>query len=202
MKLCSQRRSGRGPSAATARRGFTLLEMVIVLAILVVVVGLGWPALRGSLQKSRLHDAAKQVRIELARARVEAIESGSPCQFRYEEGGERFEITGSVVSDEAAQRAWEDMHQPPASLANEFRLPEGVTFAPPETADEVEPVPLQDGIPAEGQWSAPVVFYPNGRSSNVRIRLQIAEGLFVDLTVRGMTGTAKVGRIQRQEVPP
>jgi len=182
------------------RDGYTLLEMLIVLAILAVLASASYPALRGSLEKSRLYEGAKQVRIELARARVASIESGSPRQFRFEEGGSGFELSRCLPADDSMQWAWDEEQS--AAMTEEFTLPEGITFAPLESPEETPPGPVQDGTPIAGQWSTPILFFPNGRSSNVRIRLQASRGWFVDLTLRGITGTAKVGKVARQEVTP
>jgi len=182
------------------RHGYTLLEMLIVLAILAVLASASYPALRGSLEKRRLHEGAKQVRIELARARVAAIESGSPRQFRFQEGGSGFELSRCMPADDSTQWVWDEEQS--AAMIEEFTLPEGITFAPLESPEEAPAAPIQDGAPVAEQWSPPVLFFPNGRSTNVRIRLQASRGWFVDLTLRGITGTAKVGKVGRQEVTP
>ncbi len=184
---------------AVPHSGFTLLEMLIVLAILAVLASTAYPALRGSLEKSRLHEAAKQVRIELARARVAAIEWGVIWQFRFQEGGSVFELSRSLPPDENLQLAWDDGQT--MTTFGEQTLPEGITFAPLETPEATQAAPLQDGVPVAQQWSSPLFFYPNGRSSNVRIRLSGSQGRFIDLTLRGMTGTAKVGRLQQEAAP-
>jgi hypothetical protein len=51
------------------------------------------------------------------------------------------------------------------------------------------------------QWSAPIVFYPNGRASNARIRLAGPRDFFVDVTLRGLTGTATISELQRIKDP-
>lgn len=72
--------------------GFTLLELLIVLTILVTVTSLSLPALRGALDKSRLTAAAKDVQAALGKARSLAIRESTPVRFRYEPGGQRFLI--------------------------------------------------------------------------------------------------------------
>jgi Tfp pilus assembly protein FimT len=61
----------------------------------------------------------------------------------------------------------------------------------------LDPLSSSDGISGEGQWSAPIVFYPNGRTSNARIRLSDQGEYFVDVSLRGLTGGARVGKIRR-----
>ncbi len=50
------------PRSRTGRHGYTLLEMLIVLAVLAIMAGLGWPAVQKMARRSRVSDAAKQVR--------------------------------------------------------------------------------------------------------------------------------------------
>ena len=75
-----------------SRSGFTLLELLIVLMILVTVISLSLPSLRGSLDKSRLTAGAKDVQAALAKARSLAVREATLVQFRFEPGGRKFVI--------------------------------------------------------------------------------------------------------------
>ncbi|HEX6135297.1 MAG TPA: GspH/FimT family pseudopilin [Longimicrobiales bacterium] len=55
------------------RPGFTLLELLIVLAILSVVVGIAVPPLRGAVKSTRLETARQTLIGDLRLARTEAI---------------------------------------------------------------------------------------------------------------------------------
>jgi hypothetical protein len=48
-------------------------------------------------------------------------------------------------------------------------------------------------------WSAPIIFYPNGRTFNSRIRLHGEYGYYVDVMLRGLTGASRVGEVRRRE---
>ncbi|MCP5113935.1 MAG: prepilin-type N-terminal cleavage/methylation domain-containing protein, partial [bacterium] len=74
------------------RRGFTLVEMLVVLTILGLLVGMSWPSVHRLLSRSRVKEAAKQVRTELGEARLRAIESGTPQVFRFQPGTSFFEV--------------------------------------------------------------------------------------------------------------
>ena len=74
------------------RRGFSLVELLIVMAVLTAVAGLILPSMRGPLDKSRLTGAAKQVQASLAKARSLAIREGVDVFFRYEISGDRYVI--------------------------------------------------------------------------------------------------------------
>jgi Tfp pilus assembly protein FimT len=77
-----QRNPPAEPGAATAS-GMTLVEILVVLALLVVIGGLVVPVFAGSIASVRLRRAGDQVLTGWSRARAEAIESGQPYQFRF-----------------------------------------------------------------------------------------------------------------------
>lgn len=74
------------------RSGFTILETLLVLAIMVTLFALSWPAIRGPLAKARLKGAARAVQTSLGKARAQAVEYGSAYAFRYQIDGGEFQI--------------------------------------------------------------------------------------------------------------
>ncbi|MBX9789591.1 MAG: prepilin-type N-terminal cleavage/methylation domain-containing protein [Pirellulales bacterium] len=73
----------RGASRAPRPAGFTLVELLLVMALVVVLLGMSYPTLRRSLGSYRLREAAKTMRVQVARARLAAIESGVPQEMRF-----------------------------------------------------------------------------------------------------------------------
>jgi prepilin-type N-terminal cleavage/methylation domain-containing protein len=74
-----------------ARAGYTLIELMVVLAILAILTAVALPALRRPLEKSRVKDGAQQVTKSLAGLRVAAMQEGRAYLFRYQLGGTRFQ---------------------------------------------------------------------------------------------------------------
>jgi prepilin-type N-terminal cleavage/methylation domain-containing protein len=163
------------------RRGFTLMEVLLVLALMAVIAAMAWPALRNPFARHRLHAAADQVRSEWFQARVEAMRSGHVYAFRYQVGGDRFHTS----SEEAP------------SPSDDKTLPDGVKFLADEARNDdlsalppdIEPESLDDL--ADG-WSDPIFFYPDGTTSDVRLVLAGDQGRAVCVMLRGITGTASV----------
>ena len=202
--------AGRPP----IRRGFTLVEMLIVVAVLATIAAVTLPALIRPLAKRELQDAAAEVRVELAKARLEAIESGVPRQFRFQPGTGVFEVSrksmpvggesdlfggfGGFAENQAERRiaASDDV---PVEDSTVRQLPHGILFWTEERGDR----PLSDSGQPDRldnvEWSAPIIFYPNGRTSNAHLRLHGLPDYCVDVTLRGLTGAAKVGRVLRLE---
>jgi prepilin-type N-terminal cleavage/methylation domain-containing protein len=75
-----------------SRRGFTLIEVMLTLSLLVIISALAWPQLSKTFSKQRLRKAADIVRTQWCKARVEAMKMGSIRVFRYEIEGNRFRL--------------------------------------------------------------------------------------------------------------
>lgn len=162
-------------------RGFTLMEVLLVLALMAVIAAMAWPALRNPFASHRLHAAADQVRSEWFQARVEAMRSGHVYAFRYQVGGDRFHTS----SEEAP------------SPSDDKTLPDGVKFFADEAGNDDLPAAPPD---AEMEslddlaygWSDPIFFYPDGTTSDVRLVLAGGQSRAVCVMLRGITGTASV----------
>jgi prepilin-type N-terminal cleavage/methylation domain-containing protein len=85
-RLRLARRSG------AARRGLTLIEMLLVLALIVVLASFCWPAIHRAFSSQRLKKSADIVRAELCKSRVKAMSNDRVVLFRYEMGGSRYRI--------------------------------------------------------------------------------------------------------------
>ncbi|MGL4542234.1 MAG: type IV pilin protein [Polymorphobacter sp.] len=67
-------------SAAGSADGFTLIEMLVVMALAGLIAALGWPQLRGSLAKAELARGAAAVTAVLREARAAALLRAVPVQ--------------------------------------------------------------------------------------------------------------------------
>lgn len=218
-------------------RGYTLNEMLIVLAVLVILAALAWPALRKPLARHRLQAAAKQLRVELASARLEAISSGESLQFKYLPGTRIYRVeplnadrsaSGALTGSSAASvdrslllpdEPYSTDSDSPEAEGPQIRqqeLPEDIAFESAHAEctelgeDPDEPLldindgldPLDDSqwqddeLLDQADWSTPVVFYPNGRTSNAVIQLVGDHDYRIRFTLRGVTGAVFVGRLQ------
>lgn len=185
------------------RRAYTLLEMLIVLALLAVLAGLSWPAVRGMLGKSQLRGAAKQVRVALARTRLKAIETGVPQRFSYTAGTARFEVGPLFTSLDEREVEPHPLRGP--SQVNgpvEHFLPRDVWFPVPDVSERGTDLSTLPETAREDGEAEALVFYPNGRSSNARIPLAASGGLWIEVTLRGLTGTTRIGPLERREQQP
>lgn len=63
------------------RRGFTLIEIMIVIAIMAVVMSISIPTFYRSMQRDAIRQATQQVLDACKEARTQAILSGRPCDL-------------------------------------------------------------------------------------------------------------------------
>ncbi len=119
MSVC---RSG----ARTA--GFSLVEMLVVLAILGLAVGIGAPSISGLFPTHRLNAAAEAVAGEVALLRIEAQRTGRPMSLAFDEETRRFLSTrpGAPALAMAEWRVLVESGTPGRVAPGEVRfLPEG-----------------------------------------------------------------------------
>src|SRR6516165_5511545 len=74
------------------RRAFTLFELLLVLALLVILAGLALPSIDAMYADSRVTAAADQVRASWASARAHAIREGRPYRFAIAVNGNGFRV--------------------------------------------------------------------------------------------------------------
>jgi type II secretory pathway pseudopilin PulG len=205
------------PHLPSHRRALTLLEIVLVMALIVIVVAIAVPTTMGVFSSQRLAKSAELVRSKLSRARVEAMRSGQIQAFHFQMGGTKYVTVpwyaaDETTSDSEGESTGFGMPAEPAAplgMANPRTLPDGITFVVvievadtrAETLTQQAPLtlPLDEGD--ETPWSPPILFYPDGTASEAQIHLANNRGWTVAIELRGVTGSAQVGDLEKQVDP-
>jgi len=137
--------------------GFTLIELVVVMALIVLMVGISYPLLEhwteGSLRK-----AGRQMTAEIERLYERAVVTRQIYRLRVDVGTERY-------GPEVLQRVDGALVFVP--LPEEETLPAGVRFHDLVTAQQEK---ITDG-------EAAIYFYPIGRLDAVIIHLEQRSGM-------------------------
>ncbi len=71
------------PVDTRTSRGFTLVEVVIVVLILGILAAVAAPRFAGALHRARAEEAAKRIQVDLGYAREKAISSSSPLTVSF-----------------------------------------------------------------------------------------------------------------------
>lgn len=79
------------------RDGFTLFELLLVLAILAVVIGASWVALGGWLEEKSLVEGIEKLRTNLVKARALAMTEGRAYRSAWVPGSEQYRIAPDEV---------------------------------------------------------------------------------------------------------
>jgi len=74
------------------RSGFTLLEMVLVLLLIVAAASFAVPMLDSLMHPNQVGAAIDAVRTQLELTRARAMEEGRPYRFSIVEGGDEFQV--------------------------------------------------------------------------------------------------------------
>jgi prepilin-type N-terminal cleavage/methylation domain-containing protein len=83
-----------------SRLGFTLLELLLVLAILAVLAGLAVPTFESMISSRRIQQSIEKLQNELLEARVEAMKTGQAQVFRATIHGNSYSITPWLSGNE------------------------------------------------------------------------------------------------------
>jgi len=129
----------KNPMPGRGRSGFTLIEMLVVMALMLALVAIGIPSLQNALHQSKMRGMVQEITVALRLARIDAIKTSSQGIVQ---------VVPSTAPDEpAVVRAFSDRDSDGKLGANEkvlasFVLPTGVTF---DSADKFSADP--DGGP-------------------------------------------------------
>jgi prepilin-type N-terminal cleavage/methylation domain-containing protein len=188
------------------RRGLTLVEVMLALALLVVISAISLPMLEGSFSRASLYSGADLLRGAWAKARLTAMQSGQTHAFRYELSGGRFQI--AALGDMALPENNEIVPvQPDAAPDDNVRvslsqnqLPSGIVFSGGDVSSSNQMLAMQPDL-GQGPWSPPILFYPDGTTSDASLLLSNENLVTVRVTLRGLTGVASIVDVETEVLP-
>lgn len=191
---------------------FTLLELVLALAVIAAVIGLAFPVLLRFSGEQALRENVEMVRARLARTRLSAMNSGLSHQFRFEPNGRRCLVLPSERPLDSGPETTADTAATQAPALT-LELAEGLQFrsSPPgPVALTQQPVTVERlsedwlaefGAPAtlaQVGWAPAIMFAPDGTAQDASLVVVDADGRYQVLTVRGLTASVSVGPVERE----
>lgn len=214
--------------AAITRGGFTLFELLVVAAVIILIGAIIFPALMSTTETQHLVSSGDTMRTFFARSRNKAMRSGQTLALRYEIGGNQFIIEPWDTGDsnlEANASSFNMLGQLQQALTDDrnvtMRLLQQVQTLPGDTvfargtqafdsrefaqfdamlnpnAANVDSSSVTESV--NGVWSQPILFYPDGSTSQAEVRIGTEDlQIFVLVRIRGLTGIAYVTEIMTQ----
>lgn len=188
----------------TCRRGFTLLEITLVLAVLITVGAMSLPYVEGWFDGSRLQQGADLTRTRWAEARTLAMNEGRTYRFQWLSSNQ-FRIAPDEAdywpngNDNDVRTTQSSGNGSSAGTVVEEVLPLGVQFAGWQSGN------TSVGQPALDAWSAKSIhFRPDGAARicsedgmevpEAILLLNSRQGGVTRLRLRALTGVVTVSR--------
>lgn len=181
---------------------------MVALAIMVILASLAAPAIGRAWERYRVKLAGDQLRAAIGHAHYEAMRTGQIQVLRFEMGGSSYYLQPWMAGDEtinvSAEEAYEQSTpQYQVKPVQEKKLPEDVTFEFAEAKFDTRALEIEDEAnkqqTAITQWSQPILFYPDGTSSQAQVTVANARGEAVQITLRKLTGLATVSELTTLE---
>ncbi len=201
----------RGVSLGAARRGFTIVELLLALAILVTLAAMVVPSFSSLLADRRVARAGDQLRVEMMQARLAAMRSGRTYLLQLQTGTNSVRIRPWVDMNDMTEAV--DQTGSSAALLTGGNVIGGTmqavdveqetrTVELPETmvvSDvRVQSSPRSFLIESQTQgeatdgWSQPILFYPDGSTSTAAVTVNSAGAGRIVIVLRGLTGEVTV----------
>ena len=197
------------------RQAFTLLELLLVLAILIAIAGIAAPTFESMISSRRLLESINQLSNELKEARVTAMRTGQAQVMRATLQSRNYSIApwlggnesqdasagatvmtgGQIVATEKGASGGV-LTSSVDSSKDLKELSTGVQFQGIETlVDSRNALAIQnsgDAMPAAGGTttglSSPLLIYPDGSTTTAQIVLVDQKGRRMAIQIRGVTG--------------
>ena len=178
-----------------ASGGFSLIELIIVLAIMALVFGLAAPRIAKDMAVLRLRTTAKQVAASLRWARSQALSTGRTYNAIFDCNGQRVIISdyaGSLDTDimKLVQTAGDGEKQKeqeniaaamPKKILKIFELPEDIFISRIEIADVLDANPGEQSI-------YQLTFFPDGTTMGGEITIADEQKRSFIIAVDFLTG--------------
>lgn len=196
---CSRRSTCVG-AAASRVRGFTLIEVILTMSLLVILGAVFWSNLAVMKESSRLDRTADDLRGLIIGLRVRAIEEAQTYTVAFTPDTPQFEVSTGVVQaaatgaqPTAAQGAAEatDEYTPRLAfdskqIVGQHRLETGITFV---SSGETG---------ADGASGTKLILYPDGSMTDTDVSIADEKGFAVTLSTRGLAGTVRASAPARR----
>ncbi|MFN3191895.1 MAG: Tfp pilus assembly protein FimT/FimU [Aureliella sp.] len=197
--------------------GFTLLELMLVLAILVLIAAISAPRLTDIFERQKLNGSANNLRLAWDEARLEAMRTGQAQVFECAVGSGKYTVKPLLLQSDATNAGagatvmagagglveTQDnglvVAADTTEMAEAEELEDGVVFLSCQSASDVRAFAVAQESQMAGMSQVnnqnlgqQVIFYPDGSTSTAEAQLQNKRGDVRAVRIRGLTGHSQV----------
>jgi len=167
------------------RSGFTLLELILVLAIIGMVLAIAYPTLDAFLTDARLKAGADHLRARFAEARAHSILDNQPYVFSVKPGESGYRIAPDNSGGANGMNVDAPAEGQTPTFVIEDQMPSGIRF----NLDHAN----VSAAGSDNGYVGILTFQTDGSCSDDKtIRLDLEGATPIEITVRGLTGAVTV----------
>ena len=183
--------------------GFTLVELLLILALLTVLAAVAWPEVAHLYAQREIKQAGHFLQHELLTARVGALRHATLYECRFEIGGRKYsirpssEVSSSPSFDRSEPRTQRDQ-EPTGTLPLGLRftgLHQGDTR--PVTGRHTRNTGDYRSLRSRTGASELVVFYPDGTATRGELAIEDNHGNIIRIIVDRLTGSVRTAPIEK-----
>lgn len=182
--------SSPGSRLSRHLHGFTMIEIMVVAAIMVLILAMGIPSIYQMTTKKGMRRAVSDVLETCAHARAHAIMRGQQVDLVFYPEEKRFEVMGTAVQKQANEEyiSTGSPLQPISGLSG--IIPEDVTI------EELWVNEVQRTSLTQTTVGSLVRFFPNGTCDELKLVLRSNQGESRKITLEVTTGLAMQGDVR------
>lgn len=193
-----------------SRKAFTLLEILLVVALIVALVAFSYPAIQTMYRHVRVEAGVDDIKTAMIQARLHAIEQGRPYRVAIVPGSWNVRVAPELPEfwdgSDSASFSEDENTQP---YVEESEAPDGVYFSlltgtgqneTLTTGQVVEDQQLSSQI-SSSEWKTAAVFFPDGTAhEDVKIYVSYKGSFSMILKLRALTGGMTSRRATDEEM--
>ncbi|MFO0943802.1 MAG: prepilin-type N-terminal cleavage/methylation domain-containing protein [Pirellulales bacterium] len=195
--------------------GFTLMELMLVLTIIVVIGAIAVPNMERLLERQKIRGAADELRLAWDTARIKAMRTGQAQVFKCELGSNDYSIqalilhddmnnigsgatmmSGGVATETTSTTFGMATKAADSSDAEEKELDDTVEFVSCIVATDLRSLAVaqsgENAMVNVQTINQSVIFYPDGSTSTAEVKIKNERGETTGVQIRGITGHTKL----------
>ena len=196
-------------------RGFTLMELLLVLTIIAIIGSIAIPSLDKLMERQKLRSSAEEMRLAWEGARLKAMRTGQAQVFKCEIESNTYSVEplmlhddvnnigdgatmmngGTAVETTSSTFGMTTTAADTSSAASQS-IDEALKFASCIVSSDMRAYTLaqsgESAVVTAQSINQSVIFYPDGTTSTAEIKVRNDRGDTVGVQIRGLTGHTRL----------